>query len=612
MSAERVERRLAAILAADVAGYSRLMGRDEAGTLARLNALRRELIDPKVAEHKGRIVKTTGDGLLIEFPSVVEAVACALAVQQGTGERNAGTPQDQRIEFRIGINSGDVIVEDGDIHGDGVNIAARLEGITEPGAICVSAIVQSQVEGRVDCAFEDQGEQNLKNIARPVRVYRVGARSPHPNPPPPAGEGERGASALNHPPPLAGEGRVGAAEPPALALPDKPSIAVLPFQNMSGDPEQEYFADGMVEEIITALSRIRWLFVIARNSSFTYKGQAVDVKRVGRELGVRYVLEGSVRKGGGRVRITAQLIEAETGAHLWADRFDGSLEDVFELQDQVATSVAGVIEPALQAAETARSARRPTSDLTAYDLYLRALPILFRGGKEDILEAARLLDQAISRDPRYGAALVFASLCQLRLAFDGWAGDPVETEAKSLALARRALEAAANDPVVLANSAFALAHFADDIATATALVDRAIALNPSYARGWYASGSIRLFARQPDIAIEHIEKSLRLSPRDQFGTPMGNIGLAHFLGRRFDLAAEYCQLQIRQKAGLPWPYRVVAASCAHLGRLGEARESIAQLRAIGAPLMASGTFLRNPEAHQTLTSGLRLAMGEAE
>jgi adenylate cyclase len=320
LSAERVERRLAAILAADVAGYSRLMERDEAGTLARLRTLRRDLIDPKIAERKGRIVKTTGDGILVEFPSVVEAVACAVALQQEMAARNGATAEDERIRFRVGINSGDVIVEDGDIHGDGVNIAARLEGIAEPGGICVSGIVHDQVQGRLDCAFEDIGEQSLKNIARPVRVYRVGSKSPHPGPPPHAGEGS------------AQSARVGAE--PALPLPDKPSIAVLPFQNISGDPEQEYFADGMVEEIITALSRIRWLFVIARNSTFTYKGQAIDVKRVGRELGVRYVLEGSVRKGGNRVRITAQLIDATNGAHLWADRFDGSLEDVFELQDR--------------------------------------------------------------------------------------------------------------------------------------------------------------------------------------------------------------------------------------------------------------------------------------
>jgi adenylate cyclase len=319
MPAEAVERRLAAILAADIAGYSRLVGLDEEGTLARLRSLRREIIDPTIAEHRGRIVKTTGDGMLVEFASVVDAVRCARAA----ADRERQLPEDQRIQFRIGVNLGDVVVEsDGDLLGDGVNVAARLEGIAEPGGICISGIVHDQVRGKVDVEFADLGHQNLKNIDRPIRAYRVMFAKPV------------------------------AAMAATLPLPDKPSIAVLPFQNLSGDPEQDYFADGMVEEIITALSRIRWLFVIARNSSFTYKGQAIDVKRVGRELGVRYVLEGSVRKGGGRVRITAQLIDAETGAHLWADRFDGSLEDVFDLQDQIATSVAGVIEPTLQAAET--------------------------------------------------------------------------------------------------------------------------------------------------------------------------------------------------------------------------------------------------------------------
>ncbi|HMD66295.1 MAG TPA: adenylate/guanylate cyclase domain-containing protein, partial [Stellaceae bacterium] len=340
-----VERKLAAILAADVAGYSRLMGHDEAGTLARLKEHRRELIDPKIAEHKGRIVKTTGDGILIEFPSVVEAVACAVAVQLGMAERNVSIREDQRIVFRVGINLGDIIVEDADIHGDGVNVAARLEAISEPGGICISATVRDHIGDRLDLAFDDLGEQALKNIARPVRAYRVLLAT-----------AERAPTISS------------VETTPTLALPDKPSIAVLPFANMSGDPEQEYFADGMVEEIITALSRIRWLFVIARNSSFTYKGQAIDVKQVGRELGVRYVLEGSVRKAGGRVRITAQLIDALSGTHLWADRFDGSLEDVFDLQDKVAISVAGVIETTVQTAEIKRSVDRPTGDLTAYDL----------------------------------------------------------------------------------------------------------------------------------------------------------------------------------------------------------------------------------------------------
>jgi adenylate cyclase len=343
-------RRLAAILAVDVAGYSWLIGEDEEGTLDRFKALRREIIDPKIAEHHGRIVKTTGDGLLVEFTSVVDALRCATQWQDAMRKRGAGISDDNRIEFRIGVHQGDIVVENEDIFGDGVNIAARLEGLAEPGGICVSARVQEDVAGRLDLTFDDLGEQSLKNIARPVRVYRVGL-----------------TTAENTPKGMPTESG------PALALPDKPSIAVLPFANMSGDPEQEYFADGMVEEIITALSRIRWLFVIARNSSFTYKGQSVDVKQVGRELGVRYILEGSVRKAGQRVRITGQLIDAITGMHLWADRFDGSMEDVFDLQDKVAISVAGIIEPALQAAETARAAHRPTSDLTAYDLYLQPL-----------------------------------------------------------------------------------------------------------------------------------------------------------------------------------------------------------------------------------------------
>jgi len=375
-------RRLAAILAADVAGYSRLMGADEEGTLERLKALRRELPDPKIGEHHGRIVKTTGDGVLVEFASVVDAVRCAVEVQQAIPERNAGVAADNRIELRIGINLGDVIVEGDDFYGDGVNIAARVEALADAGGVFVSHMVHDHVRDRLPLLFEDLGEQQVKNITRPVRVYRV-----------------RDTGAAKSP------------ATPALPLPDKPSISVLPFANMSGDPEQEYFVDGMVEEIITALSRVRWLFVIARNSSFTYKDEAVDVKRVGRELGVRYVLEGSVRKAGTQVRITGQLIDALTGTHLWADRFDGSLEDIFEFQDRVAVSVAGIIEPTLQAAEIRRASERPTRDLGAYDLYLRALPMILRVSKDDLGEAAKLLEQAIARDLRYGPALAFASIC---------------------------------------------------------------------------------------------------------------------------------------------------------------------------------------------------------
>jgi len=345
---EPVNRRMAAILAADVAGYSRLMGADEEGTLARLKAHRRELLDPKVAEHHGRIVKTTGDGVLVEFGSVVDAVRCAIDVQRGMAERNAGEPEGSRIDVRIGINLGDIIIDTDDIHGDGVNIAARLEALAEPGGICISQTVLDHARGKFAFDVEDGGAQALKNIAQPVHVYRVLL-----------GGGQRPATPL--------------ASAPALTLPDKPSIAVLPFTNLSGDPEQDYFADGIVEDIITALSRVHWLFVIARNSSFTYKGKAVDVKQVGRELGVRYVLEGSVRKASNRVRIAGQLVDATTGAHVWADRFDGALDDIFDLQDRVTVSVAGIIEPKLRHVEIERARRKPTDSLDAYDLYLRAL-----------------------------------------------------------------------------------------------------------------------------------------------------------------------------------------------------------------------------------------------
>ena len=374
MATKRPERRLAAILTADVAGYSRLMGADEEDTLARLRTHRRELIDPKINEHRGRIVKTTGDGILIEFPSVIEAISCAVAVQREMAERNAATPQDRRIAFRIGVNLGD-------IHGDGVNIAARLEGIAEPGGICVSEDAFRQVRGKVDAEFDDLGEQSLKNIVRPLRVYRVRPQKPTEEP------------------------------ARALPLPDKPSIAVLPFANMSGDPEQEYFADGMVEEIVTALSRIRWLFVIARNSSFTYKGRSVDVKQVGRELGVHYVLEGSVRKAANRVRITAQLIEAATGTHVWAERYDRSLDDIFALQDEIALSAVGAIEPSLRNAEIERVKRKRPDNLGAYDLVLRALPHAYAAMPEEARIAVPLLERALALEPDYGLAHGYLSLC---------------------------------------------------------------------------------------------------------------------------------------------------------------------------------------------------------
>jgi TolB-like protein/class 3 adenylate cyclase len=579
MSEDRTERRLAAILAADVAGYSRLIGADDEGTVRRLNSVRADLIDPLIDKHKGRIVHTAGDGLLVEFQSVVDAMRCAIEWQEGIGRRNAAEPSEGRIDWRIGVNLGDIIVGVGDIHGDGVNIAARLEGIAEPGGICVSQAVLSQTLGALGFPVVDLGDQLLKNIAQPVRVYRVLA------------------------------GGVLTPDPP---LPQKPSIAVLPFQNMSGDPEQEYFADGMVEEIITALSRIRWLFVIARNSTFTYKGQAVDVKRVGRELGVHYVLEGSVRKAGGRVRITGQLIDTVTGAHLWADRFDGSLEDVFDLQDKVAVSVAGIIEPTLQAAEGRRSAGRPTHDLTAYDLYLQALATYYPITRERILKARELLHLAITVDPRSGPALALAALCQMRLVREGWAEDPEADRRKGVELAREAVHVEKDDPSTLVNAAFVLASFGEDVGTMTALVDRALALNPSFARGWFLGGVLWLWAGQPDRAIEHGERALRLSPRDGTGSPLSLIGEAYFFKREFETAAAKLQLAIQEQPGYPHPYRALAASFVHMGRLDEARAIIARLRMI-TPLLVPGVAqLRNPADRELLLSGLRVVVDDAE
>jgi adenylate cyclase len=577
----KVERKLAAILAADVVGYSRLMGMDEEGTLARLKAHRRELIDPKIAEYHGRMVKLTGDGALVEFPSVVGAVRCALDIQRGMISQNADEPECKRIVFRIGINVGDILIDGNDIYGDGVNVASRLEGIADPGGICISGKVFEEVWGKLDAAFDFVGERQLKNIAQPVRIYR-----------------------------LRRDG-VTAKVRPALALPDKPSIAVLPFENMSGDPEQEYFADGMVEEIITALSRIKWLFVIARNSSFTYKGQAVDVIKVGRELGVRYVLEGSVRRAGSRVRITSQLIDATSGAHLWADRFDGSLEDVFELQDKVAISVAGVIEPTLQAAEIRRSAERPTYDPTAYDLYLRALARALTWEKQGLVQAIDLLGQATERDPGYGPALALAARCRQDLHVNGWEESPEANRREGIDLARRALHGSGDDPFVLGNSAFVLAYYGEDIDAAIEMVDRALVLNPSFARGWVISGWLRLWAGHPEPAINHFETSLRLSPRAGGGAAFVGIGVGHFFARRLENAKAMLLRSLQEHPSWAPTYRFLAACYAHMGRLNEAHELIEHLRAITPLVVPGATHWRNPEHREFYLNGLRLAAGEA-
>jgi adenylate cyclase len=584
LEAHSVARKLAAIFAADVEGYSRLMGLDEVGTLRTLTTYR-VIIDRLIASHRGRIFNTAGDSLVADFASAVDAVECAVEVQDIIAKENADRPAGEQMRFRISIHVGDIIVQGDNLFGEVVNIAARLEALAEPGGICISATVRDHIGTKLPLSFADLGEQQVKNITQPIRAYRIRA--------------ETSSTAT----PIVGS---------SLPLPDKPSIAVMPFQNMSGDPEQEYFVDGMVEEIITALSRIRWLFVIARNSSFTYKGRSVDVKQVGRELGVRYILEGSVRKAGQRVRITGQLIDALSGTHLWADRFDGSLEDVFELQDRVAVSVAGVIEPALQAAEMRRSTAHPTADLSAYDLYLRALAVFFPQTKERILEALGLFEQAIAIDRHYGPALVWAAGFHRHLVFGGWAEAPDISRGKATDLARRALEAGENDPRILADAANVLAQFGEDIGAMIGLVDRALTLNPSYARGWYLSGLLRIFAGQPDLAIEHVETSMRLSPREHMGTPLSAIGTAYFLKRQFDEAAAKLVLATQRYPGLPSSYRALAACYAHMGRLDEARAIVVKLRAITPQVMPRESSFRNPEHRELFLSGLRMAAGEAK
>src|SRR6202165_4448744 len=500
LATERVDRRLAAVLAADVAGYSRLMGANEEDTLAPLKAVRKILADPAITSHRSRIVKTTGDGMLVEFASAVDAVRSAIEVQRSMAEQNAAVPQDQRIEFRIGIHVGDIIFDENDIFGDGVNIAARLEGIAEPGGVCISDDAYRQVRGKVEIACDDMGPQPLKNIAEPMRAWRV---------------------QLDGQIPSAAQSGSAVSQPQALPLPDKPSIAVLPFQNMSGDPEQEYFADGMVEDIIAALSRFKALFVIARNSSFTYKGRAVDVKQVGRELGVRYVLEGSVRKAAKRVRITGQLVDTATGAHLWADRFDGGLDDVFDLQDQVTESVVGAIAPAVEKAEIERAKRKPTESLDAYALYLRGVAKFYQyGSRQANAEALRLFNSAIELDPDFAAAYGRAASCYLFAKTMGWISVTPNEIAEVTRLAQRAVELGKDDAIALAASGYALAAVVRDLGVAAGLIDRALVLNSNLAEAWSNGGWVKNWLGDPESAIEYFARAMRLSPLDPRATEM--------------------------------------------------------------------------------------------
>jgi len=557
MDEARVDRRLAAILAADVANYSRLMGADEEGTLRQLKAHRKELIDPRIAEHRGRIVKTTGDGMLVEFVSVVDAVRCAVDVQRGMVERNVGVKADNSIQFRIGINVGDIMIDGDDIFGDGVNVAARLEALAEPGGIMVSSVVHDQVRDKLSFGFEDLGEQSVKNIARPVGVHRVSLA------------------------PSTAESAIKSAAAPKLetAASQRPSIAVLPFDNMSGDPEQEYFADGISEDIITGLSKLRWFIVIARNSSFAYKGKAVDLKRVARELGVRYVLEGSVRKGGNRVRITAQLIDAATGNHLWADRYDGDLTDIFALQDEITKKVVAAIEPKLLEAEGIRSQSRSPEDLGAWDMVMQANSLFWRLTKAEDEAAIAILMQAVERYPGYAPShsmLAFALLVSRLL---GWSvGEREPLVKQAAALAARAAELDDSDPW----AHLALGYLAFTMRRTDAAEEefqRALDLNPNFAAAHGYLGSALAFAGRSEQAIAHLEQAIRMSPQDPQNAIFNNgFAIANYLSGRFAEAVSFSRKALQQRDGWTGAHRIYVASLAQNGQIDEARAALARVK----------------------------------
>ena len=548
-------RKLAAILVADVVGFSRLAGDDEERILARLRALRSDLIDPTIAVHHGRVVKRTGDGLIVEFRSVVDAVRCALEIQHGMVDRNAGVPEDRRIVFRIGVHLGDVVEEaDGDLMGDGVNIAARLEGICEPGGVCLSSAAYEQVRDRITETFTDHGEKTLKNVARPVRVYSV---TP-----------SRGAKAAE---PDAAEKRS------RLPLPDKPAIAVLPFENMSGDPEQEYFSDGISEDIITALSKLRWFFVIARNSSFIYKGRAVHMKQVAEELGVGYVVEGSVRKGGKRVRITAQLNDAATGSHVWAERYDRDLADVFAVQDEITEAIVAAIEPQLYAAENFRARRKPPDSMDAWDLVMRALSHLWRVTRQDNLVAEALLDKAIAIDPNYGQALGVRALNHMLGAHMGW-GDIASVVPEAERDATAAIRADSEDPWahLALGFVYLLARRFDD---ALAELELALRLNPNFSVGQGYYGLTLTYCGRWEEGVAAADRALRLSPRDPLtAVYFGIASYAQFVGRHYDEAMRLARQGVRQRPDFVGAHRVLTASAGMAGKREVAAAALQELR----------------------------------
>ncbi len=541
-----MERKLTAIFAADVVGYSRLMGVDEVGTLEQLKAHRSELFDPKITEHHGRIVKTTGDGLLAEFASVVEAVECAVEIQREMADRNTDVSNDERMDFRIGINLGDVIVEGDDIYGDGVNVAARLEQLADPGGVCLSGTVYDQIESKLALGYEDLGVQTVKNIARPVRVYRA---------------------------PI--EGKIGAKGKKAAAVGgDKPSIAVLPFTNMSADPEQEYFADGITEDIITALSKVSALFVIARNSTFTYKGKAVDVKRVSRDLGVRNVLEGSVRRAGDRIRINAQLIDGTTAGHLWAEHYDRDLKDVFAVQDEVTRHIVDALQVTLTREEHDRLAHKDTENLEAYDYVLRGKDLWLRFDRAANAQAREMYGKAIELDPDYAVAYAEMARVYLQERNHGWSGSLGESLDQALAFAQKAT--ALDDGLAQAHVALAFVYMwkkQHDLAIAE--VDKGLAVEPNHADGHMYRAMILGFAGRSEESFEWVEKAIRLSPTTPFWYLFA-LGNVCFLVARYEEAIGACKRAAISNPNFIFSHLVAASSCGHLDRKDDARIELAE------------------------------------
>lgn len=579
----REQRRLAAIVAADVVGYSRLMGRDESGTLARLREHRTQRLEPTLARHGGRMVKLTGDGALVEFPSAVDALGAAIEFQQAMAEVNRDQPEDTRIVFRVGLHLGDLIVDGDDLYGDGVNVAARLEAEAPAGGVVISGNVHDAVVGRLKVTFNDLGSLALKNIERPVQAFRVIWNS---------ADWQTSAT------PWSVNGALPTEMP--LTLPDKPSIAVLPFDNMSGDPEQAYFADGICEDLITALSRVSWLFVISRNSSFAFRGQKLDIRTIGTKLGVRYLVEGSVRRAGSQIRLTAQLIEASSGNHLWADKYDGPLDQVFELQDQVTASLIGAIEPRLRVTEIKRASRKRLDSLDAFDLVMQALPKQAVMTREGLGEAIELLDRAILLSPAYSQALAYGAWCRALRPLHGFSTDADRDFREASDLARRALEADPDDPLALRCAGITVVLADRDHHAGWDLMDRSLAIDPNSALAWALRGWISIWAGEAESATAEFEKAIRLSPFDHWiGNYTNGMAFALNTSNRFEEGLRWARKGMQETPNWSAAHRQLVAALSLTGRRTEARAAAQRFLAVEPKFtvhqwVEAGPFLRTP------------------